>query len=707
VRETFLHASRRASALALAGAAVLCTTFLCVIGPAATPAGAAPTLSADRLSLQSQSPAFVSRQTGVTLRVDVGSNLPASQLSLQVTLYSAIVDRYTLRQALAGSLPSPLTPLGNPGVIPLSLKQLAWIPGKGVTLHLPVSAPDLPGTAGTGTGGVTLSIYNCAPPTCGGVYPLQVSLLEEGVGPLASLTTYLIVTPPSEVVGTHPLHFAWVMPLGSSPAISPSGSAALDPSDISQLDELNSDLVAAPNASVSLDLFPQFVESLSSRSDRTAQAALFNLHALTAPSGQAEIVPGTFMPVDLDGLVASGLSSDVSAQLARSRQVLQPDFSYQADEYAANRPINDASLALLEQAGITRLIVPSTGVAPLSTAFAQWTPTAPFLIPGSAVEAMASDPGLEEDLVGNVSPALKAQRMLADLSIQYFDNPGAEQAMAVESNIGVPTNPAFLQAMLTGLSESSIVHAVTLNAAFDAVSPGSSNTSPNKRLLVAPTPSSSELVPASYLYSAQQALAALGSVLPKTLHPRGSVPLSDLVLMSEGTGESLAQRQTYVSSIEQQANSLADLVSLPFGRTITVTSSQAKIPISIVSKARAPFMARLTVSSLELGFPKGHSWLVKIYPQTNIVPILLSARTSGDFSLELTLTTQTGFTIQSGSMTIRSTAISGVAVALSIGAAAFLVVWWMRSILTKRRKKHKLRGAALAAGAIPGSASGA
>jgi hypothetical protein len=58
-------------------------------------------------------------------------------------------------------------------------------------------------------------------------------------------------------------------------------------------------------------------------------------------------------------------------------------------------------------------------------------------------------------------------------------------------------------------------------------------------------------------------------------------------------------------------------------------------------------------------------------------------------------------------MTIRSTAISGVAVALSIGAAAFLVVWWMRSILTKRRKKHKQRGAALAAGAVPASVSGA
>jgi hypothetical protein len=177
--------------------------------------------------------------------------------------------------------------------------------------------------------------------------------------------------------------------------------------------------------------------------------------------------------------------------------------------------------------------------------------------------------------------------------------------------------------------------------------------------------------------------------------------------MAEGAGESSSQRHAYLATIDTKASALTGLATLPFGRTITVTSQQAKIPISIISNANVPFDAVLSASSPELGFPKGHSWRIKIYPHTNIVPILLSARTSGDFSLQLTLATSTGFTIQSGSMTIRSTAISGVAVALSIGAAVFLVVWWLRSILTKRRKKHKLRGAALAASAIPGSLPGA
>jgi hypothetical protein len=173
--------------------------------------------------------------------------------------------------------------------------------------------------------------------------------------------------------------------------------------------------------------------------------------------------------------------------------------------------------------------------------------------------------------------------------------------------------------------------------------------------------------------------------------------------MSEGSTVPLAQRSGYLATIDTRAHGLSNLVSLPFGRTITVTSLQAKIPISIVSNAHGPLLAELSVSSPDLGFPHGHTWPVTLLPRTNIVTIDLTARESGDFPLTVTLAARTGFVVQSGNITIRSTAISGVAVALSVGAAVFLVLWWSRSILTKRRKKHKERGAALAAEAIPGT----
>jgi Flp pilus assembly protein TadB len=38
-------------------------------------------------------------------------------------------------------------------------------------------------------------------------------------------------------------------------------------------------------------------------------------------------------------------------------------------------------------------------------------------------------------------------------------------------------------------------------------------------------------------------------------------------------------------------------------------------------------------------------------------------------------------------LTIRSTAISGVAIGLTVGAAAFLFFWWFRSA-SRRRRRH-------------------
>src|ERR1019366_3945129 len=149
------------------------------------------------------------------------------------TLWSQVTYRSTMRQTLSNNFQG-LSPL-NSEQIPLTNNSLDWSSGAVVPLQLPIIAPDLPGTLGKGTNGVTLSIDTCigtstaSPGTCAGIYPLQVSLLDLQLGvTYTSFTTDVILTPPSETVGTHALRFAWVMPLGSSGAIAPSGQPVKD-----------------------------------------------------------------------------------------------------------------------------------------------------------------------------------------------------------------------------------------------------------------------------------------------------------------------------------------------------------------------------------------------------------------------------------------------------------------------------------------------
>jgi hypothetical protein len=61
-------------------------------------------------------------------------------------------------------------------------------------------------------------------------------------------------------------------------------------------------------------------------------------------------------------------------------------------------------------------------------------------------------------------------------------------------------------------------------------------------------------------------------------------------------------------------------------------------------------------------------------------------RASGAFPLGVTITSPDGSVVlDRTSFTIRSTAISGVGLVLSIGAGLFLLIWWARHWRTARR----------------------
>jgi hypothetical protein len=69
----------------------------------------------------------------------------------------------------------------------------------------------------------------------------------------------------------------------------------------------------------------------------------------------------------------------------------------------------------------------------------------------------------------------------------------------------------------------------------------------------------------------------------------------------------------------------------------------------------------------------------------------VGTRTSGDSTLQLQLVSPGGLLqLANAEFTIRSTAISGVAIVLTAGAGAFLLFWWFRSA-SRRRRRHAAR----------------
>ena len=101
-------------------------------------------------------------------------------------------------------------------------------------------------------------------------------------------------------------------------------------------------------------------------------------------------------------------------------------------------------------------------------------------------------------------------------------------------------------------------------------------------------------------------------------------------------------------------------------------------------------MAVVTVSSDKLGFPAGISETVNVLDHNATVTFLVKARTAGDSPLEVRVFSPKGhLLVLERRLTVRVTAVSVVALMLTLGAAAFLLAWWIRSMMRGRRSRNR------------------
>ena len=129
-------------------------------------------------------------------------------------------------------------------------------------------------------------------------------------------------------------------------------------------------------------------------------------------------------------------------------------------------------------------------------------------------------------------------------------------------------------------------------------------------------------------------------------------------------------------------------LGLPAGRTVTVTSASARFPIAITSSSRTPIHAILVISGQDLSSSPEIAVVLK-HGTTSLI-VRVHTRTSGDSSMQLQLLSPVGhLQLARVELTIRSTAISNVAIALTIGAVGFLFLWWFRSASRRHRRRAK------------------
>jgi hypothetical protein len=620
------------------------------------------------LALLQQS-AFVGPGQAFTVRLALGAAVPKGA-SLGITVYQHLTSRSAFVQTLNGTAPGAV--LSSSAPIPLT--DLPADPAGGVDVTVPVKAGDTP-PAGAGTGGYTADL-RCVTGGCGGVYPLRLQLdaTVGGVRPQV-LTNLVYEEPPA---GTSRLRVALVTPL-SLPAATASANgtvAAPSAASLASLAAVTGAFADHPDVAATLVPNPATVAALAVDDRARAHQLLTQLQALAA-SDTRQSLAGPFAAVDPAAFVAAGLGTELGTQAQRGGQTLGADGVHAAGgTWVDTDPLDQATLGQLSGLGAGHVVAPATAVG---TGVFRLTPAAPVTVPdgrGGTATLALEDPVLAQQLAGAASAGtdsvLAANQVLADLALIYYEQPNLatpRAVVALSPTVWSPA-PAFADTLLAGLTANPVLEPATLTAVFGAVPALRSTT------LRRATPDPSTL-PARAIRAARGQIDAFTTAVSDPAVPRG---LSDLLLTAEsgllrparqaaGVGEAVAALHAELGRVSITADS------------IRLTSSAARVPVTIVKTAPYTVTGVMTVSSDKLVLSGGGPRTVVLDRPTNAVYVGMQARTGGVFRVTVTLVSpQGGLVLATHEITVRSMSASAVAIGLSLGAVAVLLLWWARTV---------------------------
>lgn len=672
--------------LAVSASAALASIALASIaGPLVGTAQAQTSGTETGLVLVSQA-AWTHAEQPLSLRVRVTGTRPEEELSIGLRVHAAVTTRNQFNRTLAGT-------------------------GLGATVGVMPETP-LPHLARDADGARTLALGQGL---ANGVYPVVATLRDRGSGAvLDSFVTYLVRVPERVDV---PLQVAWVQPVGAAPATRPDGAIDLDVAKLDQVRQAIGALAANPQLPLTIDLTPETAAAVAARRpDLAAELGRIaaNRRLLAAP----------YVDVDVSRLVALGRGVDVETQRSNGEQVLTLLTGSTGDPriWSSEASLSPAAVGRLLTMGVTTVVVPETDLFPLDLRVSGPTTLArPFALEdeeGRLVDAVMADTGLQAHFANAADhPALAAQHLLADLAVLYQDAPGTRHGVVVRPPPGWPTLRAMLDPAFSALSEGVVVSAVTVDSLVGNVPALESEGRPVVRSLV---PGAGEVNdgngetdggdgPGAADRLDEQVAAAIGATWTDLRGIRSmAIPTDTLVrlerqlLVAEADGLSTDERRNRVAAVTLAVSGVRGGVRVLQGRTFRLTAREGTIPLTLVNENPFPVTVTLELSSDKLDFvdapgPDGPSLslpnLVLAPGQRRVLKVPVRARASAAFPVRAVLRSPSGeIELSRVQFTIVSTAVSGVGIILSAGAALVLAWWWIRH---GRQARAARRAAAL------------
>jgi hypothetical protein len=618
-------------------------------------------------------------ETGV-FQVTVSTEGLPADVELGGTLYNRVTSRAELDESARGEglrrvlFEVPAKPLA----------ELA-LPGSGqatVTVPVAIEASDDPTIAKLATVGVM---------------PFVVYALDADGEQIASVVTHMIrlVAPDPTSTSTTPLAVGVAVPLTARATPDDADALTLDADAIERLE--GSIDATVSHTEVPLALLPS-AESLQllAAASPTGAAAVAQLQ----PSATRTVLAGPYAPIDSGAWTAAELDAQMDDQYAAGAETVRELLGDEPDRRIAvlDRTVSPEALAQILALGAESVVVPSGQLETLSDSAADAAFARRFTLDaGLEVDppAVLADDATAARLRPGGDPVLSGHLALAELAVLQLaqERGGRGVAVVVPDDV----DPSALTTLLAGLADTGgaasgslgqpLVQPVTLDGLVEGIDEATSTRRTVTRGYLADAPADLGTYP-DELRAAGRSYEGLRSLVPA--NPEVAAPVGQLVLASGSRHLDEAGRTTVLDAAATATSAITDEIVVAPEQVVTLTSSSGQVPLNLENRLSVPTTVRIVMRSAKLDFPEG-SVIERVLAPNTTTPVSLQVETraSGAFPLEVTITSADGaIPVATTEYTVRSTAISGIGLALSIGAGLFLLVWWARHFRTARRARQ-------------------
>ncbi len=399
----------------------------------------------------------------------------------------------------------------------------------------------------------------------------------------------------------------------------------------------------------------------------------------TSQRSDVEYINDTYSPINIAELEKQNVSSAYADLLAIGRsRVNQAGLSAPA-RTLATQTITPNTIEKIARTGIDNVIVDDT-----TFARNERPTTRPVSLTknSSSLRVGVADTSIMKHLPKSLSPSAQANYLLSATSVVTLEAPSLARGLILPLDIST-LNGTTLEEFLNGMANNPFVVPVTTKTFFSEISVDQSL---SKKLAKASYPKE---ISSSFTRDDLEEIEKY-SRGTESMFAKNSLQTNHAIWMrlsaysrsdrKMGKFINTKRAQTLTESVKKD-------IALPEKRTLTITSRENKIPVTIRNTSGLPISVVVHIRSKKLAFPQGSSFPALLDEQNTTVQIPVKARTSGSFPVAIEIVTpREQLVVSKQSATVRSTAVSGAGVGITVASALFLALWWASHIRRSRKK---------------------